>query len=125
MPATLLQKHASATNGSSVPSEIDLGSFLHKDSRKLLKDINNLNRKVRIEKEYFDDSPPAMPSYGFGSDDKEEYSDDSFARASNKRMGLRSRAAQRCGDSNDWVNSRRAMKILDDEEQQDENDIMA
>lgn len=124
VPAPLRQQASLGPNGSAASNEIELASFLHKGSEKPLKGINNLKRKVRIEKEYLDDSPPAMASYGFGSDYKEEYNDDSFARASNRRMGLRSRAQQRRGDPNVWVNSRRAMKILDDEEQQDDDDIM-
>ncbi|KAH6926113.1 hypothetical protein HPB50_014563 [Hyalomma asiaticum] len=65
-----------------------------------------------------------MASYGLGTDYKKEYVDDSFARITNKRMGLRYRAQHRRGDPNAWMSSRRAMKILDEEEQQEDDDDM-
>ncbi|CAN7991693.1 unnamed protein product [Ixodes hexagonus] len=123
-PGTLKQQVGPLSNDSAISNEIELASFLRKDPKKLSSGLTNLKRKVRIEKEYLDDSPAAMASYGFGSDYKDDYGDGSFARAPSKRMGLRSRALQRRGDPNAWVNSRRAMKILDDEEQQEDDDIM-
>ncbi|XP_040069217.1 uncharacterized protein LOC8050598 [Ixodes scapularis] len=123
-PDTLRQQVGSLSNNATISNEMELASFLGKDPKKLSSGPTNLKRKVQIEKEYLDDSPAAMASYGFGSDYKDDYGDSSFARTSNKRIGLRSRTQQRRGDPNVWVNNRRAMKILDDEEQQEDDDIM-
>lgn len=119
-PGTLLQQ---AAPGQNLSNEMDLSTFLKRDPKKLFNTTSG-KRKVRIEKEYLDDSPGAMASYGFGADYKDDYGDDAFARMPSKRMGLRYRAQQRRGDPNAWVSNRRAMKILDDEEQQEDDDIM-
>ncbi|XP_075733411.1 uncharacterized protein LOC142775662 [Rhipicephalus microplus] len=118
-PGTLRQV---AGPGQNFSNDMDLSTFLRREPRT----INNASgkRRVRIEKEYLDDSPAAMASYGLGADYKDEYVDDSFARFPNRRTGLRYRAQQRRGDPNAWVSSRRAMKMLDDEEQQEDDDIM-
>lgn len=67
---------------------------------------------MRIEKEYLDDSPPAMASYGFGSDYKEEYNDDSFARASNRRMGYGNTMALKWILFLLFVKNREAMAVI-------------
>ncbi|KAH7980856.1 hypothetical protein HPB49_019718 [Dermacentor silvarum] len=118
-PGTLRQQ---AGPGQNVSNDMDLSTFLRRDPKSIFNASGK--RKVRIEKEYLDDSPAAMASYGLGADYKDEYADDSFARMPSRRMGLRYRAQQRRGDPNAWVSSRRAMKILDDEEQQEDDDIM-
>ncbi|KAH7982942.1 hypothetical protein HPB52_008326 [Rhipicephalus sanguineus] len=118
-PGTLRQVAGPGQNSS---NDMDLSTFLRREPRTIYNTSGK--RRVRIEKEYLDDSPAAMASYGLGGDYKEDYVDDSFARFPSRRMGLRYRAQQRRSDPNAWVSSRRAMKILDDEEQQEDDDIM-
>lgn len=118
-PGTLRQLSGPGQNAS---NDMDLITFLRRDPRNIYNATGK--RRVHIEKEYLDDSPAAMASYGLGADYKEEYVDDSFARIPNKRMGLRYRAHHRRGDPNAWLSSRRAIKILDEEEQQEDDDIM-
>ncbi|KAH6948194.1 hypothetical protein HPB50_023156 [Hyalomma asiaticum] len=108
--------------GQNASNDMDLITFLRRDPRSIYNATGK--RRVHIEKEYLDDSPAAMASYGLGADYKEDYVDDSFARVPNRRMGLRYRAQHRRGDPNAWLSSRRAMKILDEEEQQEDDDIM-
>lgn len=118
-PGTLRQLSGPGQNAS---NDMDLITFLRRDPRSIYNATGK--RRVHIEKEYLDDSPAAMASYGLGADYKEDYVDDSFARVPNRRMGLRYRAQHRRGDPNAWLSSRRAMKILDEEEQQEDDDIM-
>ncbi|KAK8786702.1 hypothetical protein V5799_023521 [Amblyomma americanum] len=81
-PATLRQQAGPGQNLSDV---MDLSTFLKRDSKSVFNASGK--RKVRIEKEYLDDSPAAMASYGLGADYKEEYADDTFARVPSRRMG--------------------------------------
>ncbi|XP_064474166.1 uncharacterized protein LOC135388513 isoform X2 [Ornithodoros turicata] len=99
--------------------DIDVDTFLDHAAMDGTQVANpNRKRGVQIAKEYLDDSSVGLSSYASGLDYKDD--DDVLPRSLNKRNKLRENILSRRGDPSLWVNSRRAIKILDDEEQGDD-----
>ncbi|XP_064467149.1 uncharacterized protein LOC135378162 [Ornithodoros turicata] len=115
----LVKQVENKTNASA--NEMDLSAFLNRSSNaNFVQAVPAKKRRVHIEKEYLDDS--AAGSLGISSDYRED-GDELFSKSLGRRSGLRSRANERRRDPTLWIN-KRAMKMLDDGEQQEDDDIM-